>query len=72
MLVNDVNFLVDTDKRMVNGHPATIRDDVILWEAVTEQGSPYSTRINRVTGTVVVIDPKLGVQFIGSCEKAPH
>jgi len=69
MLGSDVTFVVDTRKSLVNGRTAVIRDDMIFWEATTEKGSPYSTRISRQTGTIVVIDPKLGVQFVGNCEE---
>jgi len=72
MLASDVRFLVDTDRSLVNGHPATISDDTIFWEATTEKGSSYNTRVNRRTGTIVVIDPELGVQFVGNCEEAPQ
>lgn len=63
------SFLVDLDKRSVNGYPALISDKTISWERATSDGESYVTRIDRLSGAVTVANRKAGVTFTGNCER---
>ena len=60
--------MIDTDKGTVDNRPATISSDMIYYEYTNKDGTHYTDRINRVTGTAVITTTT--TLAIGTCEKA--
>jgi hypothetical protein len=67
---SDRNFVVDFDKRSVDGLPAAISEIEIIWKSTGDKGSSFTTRINRLTGAIEVWESDAGVLFTGNCVKA--
>lgn len=66
----DPNYVVDTDKGTVNDLPARIDDDAIFFRQTGEQGTTFTTRIDRHAGTATVTTP-FGPMLSGDCKRRP-
>jgi hypothetical protein len=49
--VGDMNYVVDFDKKNVNGWPAAITDDTIRYDVALPPGT-ITHRLNRLNGSV--------------------
>ncbi len=63
----DRNFVVDFDRRTVDGFPADITEGDITWQSPDENQSTLTT-INRHTGHISATNSR-GSSVIGNCAK---
>lgn len=66
----DMTYVIDLDKGLANGKSAVVDDATITWHTKSADGEVQKFQINRVTGSLSMLDSKFGILFTGKCVKA--